>query len=85
MPTSKSSRWRSHFGEFIRTYGTAKLARDLQVNDSTIYHWMGGRSFPRPTTARQLIVAARSIRLKLTYRDIYQRRQISAATAEVNQ
>jgi len=85
MRTSKSSRWRSKFGEFIRAYGTARLARDLQVNESTIYHWMGGRSIPRPTMARQLIVAAQSIHVRLTYRHIYQRREIPAATAEVNQ
>ena len=71
MTTSLRNKWSSRFGKFIRTYGTAKLARDLAVNPSTIYHWMGGDSSPRPTTAQQLLAAAKSIQFRLTHRDIY--------------
>jgi DNA-binding phage protein len=81
--SSKPNRWRSRFGKFIRTYGTAKLARELAINTSTIYHWMGGASSPRPTTAQQILAAAKSIQFRLTHRDIYE--IASVPTAEVSQ
>ena len=80
---STSNRWRSRFGKFIQAYGTAKLARELAINSSTIYHWMGGASSPRPTNAQQILTAAKSIQFRLTHRDIYE--NAGAPNAEVTQ
>lgn len=84
MTTTLRSKWNSRFGKFIRTYGTAKLATELAVNPSTIYHWMAGDSSPRPTTAQQLLIAAKTIQFRLTHRDIYVVARPSAST-EVTQ
>ena len=84
MTTNPRNKWSSRFGKFIRTYGTAKLARDLAVNPSTIYHWMAGDSSPRPTTAQHMVAAAKSIQFRLTHRDIYLDPAPSVA-AEVSQ
>ena len=73
MPIPYTSKgWDSRFGKFIKTYGTYKLATLLAIHPSTIYHWMGGSSSPRPTHAKLILAAAKTIQFRLTHRDIYE-------------
>lgn len=51
----RSIRWDTPFGRFVRTYGVAQLAQQLQVEPAAIYQWVRGHTSPRPPTARAIV------------------------------
>jgi hypothetical protein len=67
-----SKRWRSKFARFLRAYGVARLAKELDIRPSAIYHWIGGATVPRPAHAAIIQRLAREARVKLTLDHIYQ-------------
>lgn len=48
-------RWGTPFGRFVRMYGVALLAQQLQVEPAAIYQWVRGHTSPRPPTARAIV------------------------------
>jgi hypothetical protein len=51
-------RWGTPFGRFVRMYGVALLAQQLQVEPAAIYQWIRGHTSPRPPTARAIVKLA---------------------------
>jgi DNA-binding XRE family transcriptional regulator len=84
MPIPYTSKgWETRFGKFLKSYGTHKLAKELGIYPSTIYHWMAGVHYPRTETAQKIVIAAKSIRFRLTLSDVYEGQH--ELVAEVNQ
>jgi hypothetical protein len=73
---SRSSRWNTPFGRWVRTYSTQKLARELQrrgfsVSQLATYHWVAGRRAPRPEHARAMVMMSKH---QISLNDIYRQR-----------
>lgn len=49
------ARWNTRFGQFIRIFGVAALARALEVEPAAIYQWVRGYTSPRPPKARAIV------------------------------
>ena len=64
-------RWKSKFARFIRSYGTERLAKQLDVRSSAIYHWIRGATTPRPAHAEIIQRLARERGSRLTLDEIY--------------
>jgi DNA-binding XRE family transcriptional regulator len=71
---SKDKRWNSKFGVFLLAYGVKKLARELSLDPSAIYHWMRGRTSPHHATAIEIRRIAGSQRVSLSIEEIYQQK-----------
>lgn len=72
----RQTRWQTRFGRFVRRYGAAKLARDLNVEPSAIYQWIRGYTAPRPQTIVTIVLLSRENRTRLTITDIYAQREL---------
>ena len=70
---SADSRWKTRFGRLILSYGVNRMARDLEVDPTSIYQWVRGYTSPRPERAVAIIALLLPLgRLRLE--DIYQQR-----------
>jgi DNA-binding XRE family transcriptional regulator len=69
--------WATPFGRFVRNYGAEKLAKDLGVTKSAVYHWTRGTAAPSPMTALQMIEFAARSSATLTLDDIYSQPQLA--------
>ena len=68
MPRETDGRWETKFGKFVIDYGAEKLAGEVEQTPACVYHWIGGRAFPRPQIAQQIVEISNG---KLTLEDIY--------------
>jgi hypothetical protein len=68
-----TKRWKSTFARFVMGFGVERLATRLDVRSSAIYHWIGGRTAPRPVHAAIIRRLAREAGIKLTFDHIYRR------------
>ena len=66
-------RWQTNFAQLVRSYGVARLARDMDITQFAIYQWVRGLTTPRPANAVIIIVLLRQVG-DLTLEDIYQHR-----------
>jgi hypothetical protein len=66
--------WTTAFAKFVEKRGATKLAEDLQVVRTAVYHWIEGTTSPRPDKAIQIVEIAKSARFQLTLVDIYAHR-----------
>jgi len=62
---------RSKFEQFLRRYGVARMAAQLQIDESAIYHWLRGVTRPKPEFAVIIQRIAREEGSSLTLDDIY--------------
>jgi DNA-binding XRE family transcriptional regulator len=77
-----SCRWETRFARLVRSYGVAKLAKDLEVDPTAIYQWVRGSVSPRPDKAMLIVVLLKQVgRLRLD--DIYQHRLTVQANARI--
>jgi transposase-like protein len=76
---SSYSRWQTKFATFVRRYGTARLARDLEVDPAAVYQWVRGATSPRLTSARRIMALSHELSLE----DIYQQREAAQPEAEM--
>jgi hypothetical protein len=67
-----SRRWESKFARFVKAYGVALLAAALDIRPSAIFHWIGGRTSPRPANAFAMQKLAKRCNVELSLEDIYQ-------------
>lgn len=59
---------RSKFEKWVRDYGgTFALALDLEVNQSTVQHWLAGRARPGLEASSKIISLSKGV---LTLKDI---------------
>jgi hypothetical protein len=64
-------RWNSKFARFIQCYGVERLAAQLDLNPSAIYHWIRGATAPRVPHAEIIQHLACGRRSRLTMDDIH--------------
>jgi len=69
---SDDKRWNSKFAGFVQSYGVEKLARQLRIAPSAVYHWMSGKTSPHPAKAISIQRIARRRGFSLTLEEIYQ-------------
>jgi hypothetical protein len=62
---------RSKFERFLRNYGVARMAIQLQIDESACYHWLRGVTRPKPEFAATIQRIAREQGSSLTLDDIY--------------
>jgi hypothetical protein len=63
--------WKSEFARFVKSYGVVKLAKQLRILPSAIYHWIQGDTAPRPVHAEIIQRLARERGARLTMDQIY--------------
>lgn len=70
----KAIRWDTSFGSFVKSYTAAALARDLGLAEGgpAVYHWLAGRTQPRPPTAQRIAELSDGL---VTVPDIYRHRE----------
>ncbi len=68
---SANGRWETKFGRFVLAYQAEKLAADLGVHPSAIYHWIAGSNQPKAAKAQKLVELARKIGFRLRLEDVY--------------
>lgn len=73
-------RWNSKFAKFVGTYGVRRLAKELGVDQSVIYHWIRGVVRPVPDRAAAIQRLARESGRRLTIADIYEHAHNRRAT-----
>jgi hypothetical protein len=62
-------RWESGFGRWVSDFGIARLAPQLGVTRTCIYHWVQGRREPRPEQARAIVeLSGGAVPLEAIYR-----------------
>jgi hypothetical protein len=70
-----TKRWNSKLARFIMSYGVTRLAAQLGIRASAIYHWTAGRCSPDPVNAVAIQKLARRRRVTLSLTDIYRQRR----------
>jgi hypothetical protein len=70
-----TKRWNSKLARFIMSYGVTRLAAQLGIRSSAIYHWTAGRCSPDPVNAVAIQKLARRRRVTLSLTDIYRQRR----------
>lgn len=68
-------RWQTKFARFVRWYGVARLARELEIDPSALYQWIRGATAPRHLHTRKIVDLAREHRKGLTFEDVYRQRE----------
>lgn len=71
----RTARWETRFGSFVRSYGVARLAQQLQLDTTAIRQWVRGHTSPRPPHARAIVVLSENT---LTLDDIYAQKDLHA-------
>lgn len=69
---ARDKRWESKFAQFVQDYGVERLARQLRIAPSAIYHWMRGRTSPHPARAIEVQRIAKRRGVDLSLDEIYQ-------------
>ena len=64
--------WDSKFAQFVQGYGVERLARELGVVPSAIYHWILGDTSPHPARAIFIQRLAKRSGTDLTLDEIYE-------------
>ena len=67
-------RWKTRFGRFVESYGLKRLAEELKIDLSAIYHWMGGRTSPDIVNVARIQKLASRQGVDLSLMDIYRLR-----------
>jgi hypothetical protein len=78
-PRSRDRRWTSSFARFIGSYGVTRLARELAIDPTAVYHWISGTTAPKPTLAVQICCVARQRRVTLSLIEIYRHGELVRA------
>lgn len=63
--------WDSKLAKFVQGYGVSKLAKELSVQPSAIYHWIRGATSPHPSKAQALQRLAKLAGVAITLDEIY--------------
>ena len=63
--------WKSKFAHFVRSYGVEKLAKELRIAPSAVYHWIRAASRPKPEHAATIQRLARERGVRVTLDEIY--------------
>jgi DNA-binding transcriptional regulator YdaS (Cro superfamily) len=63
-------RWQTPFARAVRRLGVARLARELEVDPSSIYQWIRGVTKPRHECVVKILEMASAEKLELSYSDI---------------
>lgn len=63
-------RWQTRFARAVRRLGVARLARELEVDPSSIYQWIRGATRPRHEYVVMILALARAEQIELSYSDI---------------
>jgi hypothetical protein len=66
-----AKRWKSKFARFVGEYGATRIASELSIDASAIYHWIGGATTPRPAHAAVVQRLAHERGVRLTLDEIY--------------
>lgn len=66
------NRWDSKFGQFVQGYGVERLAKELGVGPSAVYHWIRGSVSPHPAKAISIQRLAKRAGTVLTLDEIYE-------------
>jgi hypothetical protein len=75
----KTKNWTGRFPAFVFAYGgPLKLAADLGVVHSSVYHWMSGSWPPKYKTAQQIVELAQSAKFALSIDDVMNHSQTVA-------
>ncbi len=69
---SNDRRWESKFAKFVQEYGVERLAKRLEIAPSAVYHWMSGRTSPRPAKAMAIQRIAKRSGRSLSLEEIFQ-------------
>ena len=72
---SRDRRRDSKFRRFVLDYGTRELADYLEIDESAVFHWLGGRTSPDIRNAAAIQNLARGRRVDLSLGDIYELRR----------
>jgi hypothetical protein len=72
MSRRESNRWNSKFARFVRKYGVARLATQIEIQPSAIYFWIRGVTSPRRGHAEIIQRVARECGVRLSLDQIYQ-------------
>lgn len=64
-------RWNSKFARFVERYGVARIATELHIDPTAIYHWIRAVTRPKPELAAIIQRIAGQHGTKLTLDDIY--------------
>ena len=64
-------RWKSKFARFVTTYGSARMAKHLEIHPTAIYQWIRGSTRPKPEHATTIQSLARERGIRLTLDEIY--------------
>jgi hypothetical protein len=79
----KSLGWQTRFGRLVGRYGVAKLARDLQIEQTAIYQWVWGETSPRHEKVLLILSLLKPVG-KIKIEDIYQHRLIVKGLVQAN-
>ena len=75
----KTKNWTGRFPAFVFAYGgPLKLAADLGVVHSSVYHWMSGSWPPKYKTAQRIVELATSAKFALSIDDVMNHSQTVA-------
>jgi hypothetical protein len=71
MSHRAEDRWNSKFARFVTDYGPTRLAKQLEVHPSAVYHWVRGVTIPKPAHAAIIQRLAVEEGIALTFEEIY--------------
>jgi DNA-binding transcriptional regulator YdaS (Cro superfamily) len=66
----RADRWQTPFAKAVRGLGVARLARELEVDPSSIYQWIRGVTRPRHECVVKILELASGAKIDLSYADI---------------
>lgn len=64
-------RWKSKLARFVGSYGARRIASELRIDTSAIYHWVRVATTPRPAHAVAIQRLAHECGIRLTFDEIY--------------
>lgn len=59
----------TEFGGWVQDFGIKKLAKELDITPSAVYHWLRGTVVPRPDKAQEMVALSKK---RLTLEQVYQ-------------
>ncbi|MGH9685273.1 MAG: hypothetical protein ACRD4S_16885 [Candidatus Acidiferrales bacterium] len=72
MTVKTELRWETKFARFVADYGVSRLAWDLGVVKSAVYHWIRGAAAPHPAKALAIKQIAKNMGVDLSFEEIYE-------------
>lgn len=67
----RADRWQTPFAQAVRRLGVARLARELEVDPSSIYQWVRGVTRPRHECVVKILELASAEQIELSYANIH--------------